>query len=478
MTGHDHHISFDPERDRTLREHGAKYVRVSLIAGVVCLVLAGLVAFIGGGSTQADEVFNSHTSPSALVGVVELLAEAEHHDVESFEGQPVAEIAAAAEKTFGDELPPHWDEFLQSSTGSGWERFQASYLVGFLFVVSLSLGGLFFVLIQHVTRAGWSVVVRRIAEIMAAALAPLAVLSLPILIPLLLGSHALFEWNDPQLVQTDELIRHKRPYLNPGFFTIRSLIYFVVWAGLGSFLLSRSRAQDKTGDVRNTHSMQSIAPVGLLLFALSVNFFAFDYLMSLAPHWFSAIYGVYYFSGAVVGGLATMILASLWLQRKGVLGDEVTTEHYHDLGKLLFGFNFFWGYIAFSQYLLIWYANIPEETGWFLIRQENGWKVVSLIVLFGHLLIPFLGLISRQSRRNRVSLVFWSCWLLVMHWVDLYWNVLPQFSVNPWPGLVDVLATVGLCGVYIALVFRTASQGAWLPIRDPRLNESLAFHNV
>ncbi|MFG0334311.1 MAG: quinol:cytochrome C oxidoreductase [Maioricimonas sp. JB049] len=478
MTGHDHHISFDPERDRSLRAQGARYVRVSLIAGLACLVLAGLVAFLGGGSTQADAVFNSQTSPSALVGVVELLAEAEHRPVESFEGQPVSEIATLAGKTFGDELPAHWDEFLHSSTGSGWDRFQASYLVAFTFVVSLSLGGLFFVLIQHVTRAGWSVVVRRIAEVMSAALAPVALLSLPILIPLLLGSHALFEWNDPRLLQTDELIRHKRPYLNSGFFTIRSLIYFGIWAGLGSFLLSRSRSQDETGDVRHTHSMQRIAPVGLLLYALTVNFFAFDYLMTLAPHWFSAIYGVYYFSGAVVGGLAVMILVSLWLQGRGVLGDEVTTEHYHDLGKLLFGFNFFWGYIAFSQYLLIWYANIPEETGWFLRRQQNGWEVLSLILLFGHLLIPFLGLMSRQSRRNPASLVFWSCWLLVMHWVDLYWNVLPQFSVNPWPGLVDVLATVGLCGVYLAMVLRTASQGAWLPIRDPRLNESLAFHNV
>lgn len=253
MTGHHHDISFDPERDRSLRDKGAQYIRASLITGLVCLGLALVIGLIAGGSSQIDGIFDSSTAPTALVGVVELVADAENQDVAAYEGRPISEIAAVAEKEFGEELPPQWEEFLHRSTGSGWQRFQASYLVAFTFVVSLSLGGLFFVLIQHVTRAGWSVVVRRIAEIMAATLAPLALLSLPIIIPLLLGGHALFEWNNPQLIETDELIRHKRPYLNPGFFTIRSIIYFGVWAFLGSFLLTRSRAQDKTGDVQLTH---------------------------------------------------------------------------------------------------------------------------------------------------------------------------------------------------------------------------------
>jgi hypothetical protein len=159
-----------------------------------------------------------------LTGVVELLAAREGKTLASYESVPIATIAQRAETMFGEELPAHWNDFLQERTTSGWQRFQASYLVAFTFVISLSLGCLFFVLIQHLTRAGWSVVVRRVAEVLAACLAPLALLSLPIVVPLLFGGHSLFEWNDPQLVADDELIQHKRPYLNPGFFTLRCLI--------------------------------------------------------------------------------------------------------------------------------------------------------------------------------------------------------------------------------------------------------------
>ncbi len=417
------------------------------------------------------------TAPAALTGIVQLLAEEEGQSIEAYEGQPIADIAGRAEASFGGELPDQWNDFLQKPTSSGWQRFQVGYVVAFTFVVSLSLGCLFFVLIQHLTRAGWSVVVRRVAEILSACLAPLALLSLPIVVPLLFGGHALFEWNDPQLLASDELIQHKRPYLNPGFFALRCLIYFAIWAYLGHFFLSRSRAQDESGDPDLTLRMQGIAPVGMLLFSLTVNFFAFDFLMSLAPHWFSTIYGVYYFSGAVIAGLSAMIIACAWLQRAGVIHSEVTTEHYHDLGKLLFGFVFFWGYIAFSQYLLIWYANIPEETGWYLVRQENGWQYVSLVLLFGHLFIPFCGLMSRKVRRNKQLLVAWACWLLVMHFVDLYWNAMPQFSQSPSLHLTDLLLLVGLTAFFFATVVRTASKRSWVPLRDPRLHESLVFHN-
>ncbi|AMV18693.1 hypothetical protein [Planctomyces sp. SH-PL14] len=478
MAGHHSSPPFDLSRDRTLRGQGTAYARTAAVVGLVCLGLALVVAALTGGTARIDQTFDLQHAPPALVGVVQLLADKEGTAPESYDGRPIADINKLAHELFSKELPPHWDTFLQEKTGGGWQRFQASYLVAFLFVVSLSVGGLFFILIQHLARAGWSVVLGRIAEIMAASIGLVSILALPIVLPLLFGSHSLYEWNDPHLVETDALIRHKRAWLNPTFFTIRAVLYFGVWALFSRFFLARSREQDESGDPALTSRMQAVAPIGTLLFAGTVNFFAFDFMMSVAPHWFSAIYGIYYFAASVVGGLATMILLCVWLKRRGVIGSEMTIDHFHDLGKLLFGFNFFWGYIAFSQYVLIWYANIPEETGWLILRQQNGWQWLSLTLLFGHLFIPFLGLMSRRSRRSIPSLVFWACWLLAMHWLDLYWNVLPQFSLRPWPGVLDLLLLAGLSSLFLAAFFRTASSKALVAVRDPRLSESLAFHNA
>ncbi len=471
-----HHPPLDLSRDRTLRGQGTTYSRRALIVGVVCILLAAILAAVSG-QPRVAQSYDPKSAPSALVGVVQLLAEKEGKPVEDYNGRSLGEIAEKAKTQFGAELPKHWDDFLQERTG-GWQRFQASYLVAFLFVTSLSLGGLFFILIQHLVRAGWSVVLRRIAEFLAASAGWVAMLSLPIVLLLLFGNHSLFEWNDPHLIETDALIRHKRPWLNPTFFALRTVIYFGVWSYFGRFFLSLSRNQDQTGDPALTSRMQATAPVAMLLFAITTNFFAFDFMMSVAPHWFSAIYGVYYFSGAVVAGLAAMILLARWLQTQNVIGPELTVDHFHDLGKLLFGFNFFWGYIAFSQYMLIWYANIPEETGWLILRQQNGWAYISLALLFGHLLIPFLGLMSRKSRRSYGSLVFWSCWLLVMHWLDIYWNVIPQYSVRPWPTLLDILLLGGVSSLFMAAFLHTASHSSFVAVRDPRITESLAFHNA
>ncbi|MCH5372962.1 MAG: quinol:cytochrome C oxidoreductase, partial [Planctomycetes bacterium] len=181
-----------------------------------------------------------------------------------------------------------------------------------------------------------------------------------------------------------------------------------------------------------------------------------------------------------VGFLAALILAAQFLQHLGLLTASITVEHYHDLGKLLFGFVFFWGYIAFSQYMLMWYANIPEETGWYLIRQTDGWAGVSLVLLFGHLLLPFLGLLSRHVRRNRIALAGWALWLLVMHWIDLYWLVMPQFSESAGPtfGWIDLCCLVGLGAAYVSAVLWAAADRALIPVKDPRLLESLAFRNA
>ncbi|MFH1842226.1 MAG: quinol:cytochrome C oxidoreductase, partial [bacterium] len=291
--------------------------------------------------------------------------------------------------------------WLGLAEGDGLRHWGFSYLVSFAFWLSISLGALFFVAIQHLTRASWSVVVRRIAEVMAANLTLLAVLAVPIL--LLVGK--VFPWAGGDahagLSGHQELLDHKAPYLNTTFFYIRWVVYFVIWSGLALYYWRKSLQQDRTGEPRLSITLESRSGPALVLFALTVTFASYDLLMSLDPVWFSTMFGPYYFAGGVVGFYAVLTLITFWLQGRGRLARVINLEHLHDYGKLLFGFVFFWAYLAFSQYMLIWYANIPEETGWIIRRQSSGWGWLALVLLFGHFLLPFAGLISRYAKRNR-----------------------------------------------------------------------------
>jgi len=290
--------------------------------------------------------------------------------------------------------------FLAKTTEHGIEYLLETYLVSFAFFLAISLGGLFFVLLQHCTRAGWSVVVRRVAEAVAANVWVMAALAIPVVY----GIHHLYHWADAGAAAHDPLLAAKVGFLNPSFFIIRLVIYFLVWGVMASFLLRTSVAQDASGDPKLTLRMERLSAPGMILFALTINFAAFDILMSLDPHWFSTIFGVYYFSVSIVAFLAVMPKILYALQMRGVLPNAITVEHYHDFGKLLFGFNVFWAYIAFSQYMLIWYANIPEETEWFLKRQTGEWANVSLILIFGHFVLPFVLLVSRAIKRRPILL--------------------------------------------------------------------------
>lgn len=360
--------------------------------------------------------------------------------------------------------------------GDGLDRFYHAYLVSYAYWLTLSLGALFFVLLQHLTRSGWSVVVRRIAEAFMGTLPLLAVLVLPIIA----GSHALYEWTHADVEPGDSLLQWKKPYLNLTFFVARWIAYFVVWVGLSQYLWNRSRTQDRTGDPSLTLSMQWVSAPGMLLYAVTVTFAGIDLLMSLDPHWYSTIYGVYIFAGAVVGVLALLPVVLVLLQRAGRLTGTVTTEHYHDLGKLLFGFVVFWAYIAFSQYMLIWYANMPEETVWYLSRQTGDWTIVSLVLLFGHFVLPFLALVSRYPKRHKGLLAAAAVWLLAMHWVDVYWLAMPQAMPEGRVGLhwLDATCFVGLGGLWVAAAAYRLRAVPLVPQRDPRLPESVAFENT
>ena len=368
---------------------------------------------------------------------------------------------------------------LGARVGDGGKQFMHSYLLALCFFVSLGLGALFFVTLQYLTRAGWSVVVRRLAELFATSLPMLALLFAPILVAMAQGNAALYPWVSPEHVQSSLLLRSKQPYLNVPFALCRFALYTLIWGGLSWHYLRQSTRQDDSRDLSITARLQSFSAPGMALFALSTTFFAFDMLMSLKPEWYSTIFGVYYFAGSTLAFFSMMVLVCQGLQRGGYLGAAITREHYHDLGKFMFGFTFFWGYIAFSQYMLIWYSNIPEETEWFLHRQTRAWAGVSLALLIGHFLQPFPGLLSRHVKRNRLALAMWAVFLLAMHWLDLYWLIMPTLSPHHLPlGAIDLTAFLGVGGLFVANFGYVARERRLVAAGDPRLRESLAFENA
>lgn len=395
-----------------------------------------------------------------------------------------------------------------------YRRFLFAYLVAFCFVLSLALGSLIFVLLQHLTRAGWSVTVRRPAEAIAATLPVLGLLSLPILASVASQKGDLYRWALPvpahhavaqevkvaadaervtphaaldeaaERPHLDPLTLKKRAWLNPAFFVGRVVAYFAVWSLIARWFARQSAGQDRTADPRLTERMQALAPVCLIATAVTMTLAAFDLIMSLDPHWYSTIFGVYYFAGSFVGTFATLILVAMGLQRAGLLRNSITPEHYHDLGKWLFAFVFFWGYIAFSQYMLLWYANIPEETTWLarhgattVTADVTRWSLLAVALLFGHLLFPFGGLLSRHVKRDNKSLAFWAAWLLVFHFVDLYWVIVPEFGRELRFLWVDAAALVGIGAVFAGATLHRLRRHELRPTADPRLGEALAFTN-
>ena len=361
-------------------------------------------------------------------------------------------------------------------------HFKYAYLVAFMFWLSVVLGGLFFVMIHHLTGARWSVVVRRIAEAVAMNAWLMAIL----FIPILLWLPTMYEWAWPESraaeVANAALLAIKRPYLNVPFFVLRAVIYFTVWIGLATIMWRTSVAQDTSGKTEPLESLRKLSAPGMILFALTLTFAAFDWMMTLDPYWYSTIFGVYYFAGSVLAIFATLILLALLLNGTGALAGAVTTEHYHDMGKMLFAFVVFWAYIAFSQLLLIWMANIPEETIWFFHRwSDPAWQQWSWLLVIGHFAAPFLYLLPRGVKRLPPLLALGALWMLFMHWADLTWLIMPVPHEHGVPGgllLIDALLMVAMGLLFVGLVLIRLRRQALVPVRDPHLAESLAFENV
>lgn len=356
------------------------------------------------------------------------------------------------------------------------KRAWSAYLIGFFYTVTLALGGLFLTALQHVTHAGWSVNVRRLFESFTGFL-PLAFVTG--IIFMLLGAKELYIWLDPAIVAGDKLLQHKSAYLNSTFFWIRFVGFFFLWMLFAKVIVGRSLKQDETGDVSLTHRLVAPSVLFVLFFALSYSFFSLDTLMTLEPHWFSTIYGVYAFAGMFQSVMAVTIILIAYLWKKGLLKDMINENHLHDLGKFLFGFTVFWAYIAFSQYMLIWYANIPEETVFFEPRTHGSWGVISVSLILFKFIVPFFALLPQWAKRNVNHLVVISIWILVMQFVDLYWLVYPGYNHEQVIlGLPEVGIFLGFIGLFIFAVTQFLSKHSLIPFKDPRIHESVNHHVV
>ena len=393
---------------------------------------------------------------------------------------------------------------LASSPNSGhdsqWARFFHSYVIGWTYIFSISLGMLWIVMLHHLVRGRWVTAVRRICEAIACAFPVIFIAGLGFIIPLLAGYKDLYYWAHPDAhnAELNHHLLHKLGWLSPNFFALRYVIYGVLFSAMAAYFRNKSIQQDTSGDPKISETLRIASGPAMILFSVITCMAAFDILMSMAPKWYSTIYGVNFWGSACVGGFSALALVVLGIQRSGRLTHSINAEHYHDIGKWMFAFTFFWAYTAFSQFMLQWYGNMPEETFWYKYRMFSEWKWISILLLVGYWAFPFVILMSRWTKRIVPALVFFSVWQLVFHWLDIYWNIMPSYEwsivhsegvrINAGPltgnpafhhvgfSAVDITVWIGLIGVLLFGIARNL-KGNLIPVKDPTLPLSLA-HEV
>jgi hypothetical protein len=353
-------------------------------------------------------------------------------------------------------------------------RAKFSYLLGFFFILTIGMGSLFIVALEYVTNADWSTPLRRIPEFFASTV-PLFLL---IAVPLFFFMNDLYHWSNTEAIKGDEILEGKEPYLNLQFFIIRVVATFALWSAYYFFVVRNSRKQDITKDQKLTKRNVVASAIFIPLFAITLTFAAIDWMMSLEPHWFSTIYGVYVFAGTMLAGLAAITLAVVLLKENGYLHPRVTDDHLFSLGALLFGFINFWAYIAFSQFLLIWYANLPEETYWFISRWEGMWASITLTLIVVHFIIPYAILLPNPAKKDPKRLKFAAIWILIAHLIDLYWLIMPQYHGEK-SGLQYIITEFGFpiaaVGVLIIVFYFNFKKHNAVPVGDPKLDRGLNF---
>jgi hypothetical protein len=344
------------------------------------------------------------------------------------------------------------------------------HVVNFLFLTSIGIGALFLITLEYIAGAVWSVPIRRVNEFLSA-LIPIAAL---MAVPLFFHLNDLYQWVNAEIITHDAVLKIKEPYLNINFFAIRFIVIFGLWTLFFYLFTQNSLKQDIDKDQKHTKFNINLAAAFIPIFAIGVTIVAIDWAMSLEPHWYSTIYGVYYFSGTVLAGVAAATYIVVKLQEHGYF-PQLRRDHFYSLGTLLFVFVNFWAYIAFSQFLLVWYANLPEETYWFIARWKNGWEYISLLLIVMHFAVPYFLLLSQDSKMDLKRLKFISIWVLFAHLLDLYWLVMPSFSTSPvlsWMEISFPLFTVGLVIVIFAWMMKRQNL---IPLGYPKLERGIEF---
>jgi hypothetical protein len=368
---------------------------------------------------------------------------------------------------------------------SGLTQFFKSYLVAYVFCVGLTIGSLAIMMLHHMSGGAWGLVIRRIFEAATRTLPLLVILFIPLIAALFVHPHtpegfSLYEWSDHAKVAADPILQHKSKYLNAPFFVGRAIFYFLVW-GLLIYLFNKwSLEQDRTADRRLVDRMQSLSGPGLLLFGLTVTFAAVDWMMSLEPHWFSTIYGLLVMAGWGLSAFAFVITVAIILSRREPMSHVYQPSHFQDLGKLMLAFVMIYAYFAFSQFLIIWSANLREEIPWYLRRLHGGWQYVALALVVFHFALPFLLLLSRDLKRNSKALLRVAVMVLVARVVDLIFLIAPAFQ-HPgsqahveWLDLLTMFGvTVGLVGIWLAFFAWQLKRRPLMPIGAPELEQAL-----
>ena len=345
-------------------------------------------------------------------------------------------------------------------------QFFRSYLFAFLFWTGIALGCLAVAMLHHVTGGAWGLPIRRPLESGSRTLPLMLILFLPIV----LGARKIYEWADPAAVAHDPILRHKAPYLNVPFFTVRSLLYFAAWLAFAYFLNRWSLEQDATGGRPISRRLQLLSSAGLVGYGLTVTFASVDWAMSLEPHWFSTMYGVLFIAGQGLAAFAFIVVVLILISRTPPLADYVRQSHYHDLGKLMLAFVMFWAYVSFSQYLIIWAGNLPEEIPWYLRRLQGGWGWVGAALVLVHFLLPFLLLLPASANRNPRILGGVAALVLFMRLVDVFWLTQPAFAGGKFRlHWMDLLAPIGVGGIWIAAFLWQLGKRPLLPMNDPEM---------
>ncbi|MBX9604409.1 MAG: hypothetical protein K2X35_25640 [Bryobacteraceae bacterium] len=351
------------------------------------------------------------------------------------------------------------------------EQFFRSYLIGFLYPLTIVLGATFFVMVQYLSGSVWSMTVRRIMENVMSSMPAAALLFLPIAF----GIHDIFPWSHEGHVKDPS----KASYLSPQFFTIRAIVYLVLWNMFALMIYRASTKQDTTRSIDQTRTALKWSAPGVFFLFITASLAAFDWIMSLDPHWYSTMFGVYILAGGALAFMALLTLLAIGFRRAGILKNSITMEHYHDLGKWMFALTAFYTYIAFCQYMLIWYANIPEEVVFYKHRVEGSWLWVSIFMIFARFFIPFFTLLARSAKRNLTILTVVAIWILFVQFVDLFWLVKPTWAHHGvsihWMDVASLVATTSVFGLVFWSRFKTH---AMVPVGDLRFEQGLKFENA